>query len=148
MKIQTHLDYFCFIQIRTGNKVNITVTDLATLGQCFGPTIPIDQFDSLTPSDFRSSSSYFQGISFQPNQNWITKISTKIQYLKKLLSYQKIKESVLFLVNNQNFDFNFNNQFRSSDKRSWRNNHILFETVRCFIKSSSILLSCFYSIFY
>ncbi len=50
-----------------------------TLGQCFASVIPADYFDSLTASDFRSSITLFQGITFQPNQNWITKISNKIE---------------------------------------------------------------------
>ena len=68
-----------FLKLRVGNKISLSTTDLVSLGQCFAPTISTDHFDKLSSTDFRSSVSYFQGINFQPNQNWINKISTKIE---------------------------------------------------------------------
>ncbi len=62
------------------NKRNkITSLDLGTLGQCFASVISTDHFDSLSANDFKNSITYFQGITFQPNKNWIAKISTKIE---------------------------------------------------------------------
>ena len=67
------------LKLRTNGRTKISSIDLMTLGQCFAPVISTDHFDSLSASDFRNSIAYFQGITFQPNKNWITKISTKIE---------------------------------------------------------------------
>jgi hypothetical protein len=62
----------------TNSETNISTSDLAVLGQCFAPTIPIAQFQKLSSSDFKSSISYFQGVTSQPNQAWMTEINNKI----------------------------------------------------------------------
>ena len=65
-------------KLMTNNATNITTSDLAVLGQCFAPTIPISQFQALSASDFKSSISYFQGVTSQPDQKWMTEINNKI----------------------------------------------------------------------
>jgi hypothetical protein len=50
-----------------------------TLGQCFASVISTDHFDSLSANDFKNSIAYYKGITFQPNRNWISKLSTKIE---------------------------------------------------------------------